>query len=484
MTSLSPIRTWNGRASARLVKVLLPALLVGLFAGPALAWGPHPKITQAALQVLPEMERWNAALGADNVAALANYCWLPDQRGEDLGKFYADDYLLIRQMPRHVGHTMPAVQEAFVPYFRRALQALRTETPVNACRQLGPLVHFVEDAGAPPHAKPNCPHHSELENWVVAEKIVIAGYQPKRLGQTDDEAEAGLLRRIAGLVEFSAARAERALPLVSQAAPDRAQVEPIILESALESARATADLLYTVFTLGLKPQGEDTRLVGKITAGLFPSRNDHGARIVLLDSDYATLAVTDGSQPAGRWQGDYLFHHLTPGAYRVLAYRTASQFRISEPIRLKVGQETRLDIALPETDPAGNIVENPDGRLSYLLPDVPDRWRRVSSQGKPSLWLSAVATVKPQTAYRCGAVLKDPEAKVSFRFESRPGKDPKRYPPVVCPLKFEGKLQGEVTCSPDAEHTRLVVQVHSVRPLSEAIEKVWAVPEVKAPPAR
>lgn len=482
MTSLSPIRMWNGRALARLAKVFLPALLIGVIADQALAWGPHTKITQAALQVLPEMQRWNETLGADNVAALANYCLLPDQRGEDLGQFYADDYLLIRQMPKHAGHTMPAVQEAFVPYFRRGLQALRTETPVNACRQLGPLVHFVEDVGAPPHAKAKCPHHTELENWVVAEKIVITGYQPRLLGQTDEEAEAGLLRRIAGLVEFSTARAERALPLVSQATPDRAQVEPILLESALESARATADLLYTVFTLGLKPQGEDTRLVGTVTAGLFPSRNDHGARIVLLDSDYATLAVTDGSQPAGRWQGGYIFHHLTPGTYRVLAYRTASQFRISEPIRLKAGQETRFDIALPETDPAGNIVENPDGRLSYLLPGVPDRWRRASPTGKPSPWLSAVAVVKPQTAYRCGAVLKDPEAKVSFRFECRPGKD--RQQPVVLPLNLDGKLQGELTTTPDPQHMRLVVQVQSSRPLSEAIEKVWAVPDVKTPPVR
>ncbi len=157
MISVTRFRTWNRRVFARLVKTLLPALLLGLLAGQAVAWGPHTKITQAALQVLPEIDRWNATLGADNVAALAAYCLLPDQRGEDLGKFYADDYLLIRQMPRHVGHTMPTVQEAFVPYFRRALQALRTETPVNACRQLGPLVHFVEDVGARAARQAKCP---------------------------------------------------------------------------------------------------------------------------------------------------------------------------------------------------------------------------------------------------------------------------------------------------------------------------------------
>ncbi len=322
------------------------------------------------------------------------------------------------------------------------------------------------------------PYHTELENWVVAEKIVIAGYQPKLLGRTDEEAEAGLLRRIAGLVEFSAARAERALPLVSQPTPDRAQVEPILLESALESARVTADMLYTVFTLGLKPQPEGASLAGTVTAGIFPGRNEHGARIVLLDSDYATLAVTAGPQPAGRWQGEYALTHLAPGAYRVLAYRTGSQYRISEPVSLKAGQTTRLDITLPATSPAGNIVENPDGRLSYLLPDVPDRWRRASPAGKPSPWISAVVSVSPHTSYRCGAVVKDPEAKVSFRFEARPGKG-KRLPALVSTLKFDGKLRGELTTTPDAPRTRLVVQVQSSRPLSEAIEKVWVVPEVK-----
>ena len=44
--------------------------------------------------------------------------------GEDLGRFYADDYLLIRAMPRHVGHTMPSVQEAFAPYYCRRIRGV------------------------------------------------------------------------------------------------------------------------------------------------------------------------------------------------------------------------------------------------------------------------------------------------------------------------------------------------------------------------
>ena len=78
---------------------------------------------------------------------------MPDERGMDMGAYYADDYLLIHQMPRHVGHVMPDVQQTFVPYFRRALQALRTETPLNACRQIGSLIHFVEDTAPRPRPR-------------------------------------------------------------------------------------------------------------------------------------------------------------------------------------------------------------------------------------------------------------------------------------------------------------------------------------------
>lgn len=483
--NVNTVAAYRGLAgeSRGFCRLLLAAGLVVVLCGPAGAWGPHSKITEAALEVLPDAARWKAAVGADNLAAMARYCLMPDQRGEDLGAFYADDFLLIRKVPQHVTHVMPGVRDAFAPYFRRALQASRTETPANAMRQLGPLVHFTEDVGAPPHAKPKCPHHKELENWVRAEQINIAGYRPQLLGRNDDEALAGLMRRIDGLVAFSAARAERALPLVSQASPDRAQVEPILLESALESARVTADVIYTMLTLGPAPQTEGACLVGNVTAASLSATDDHGARIVLLDTDYTTLAATTGRPAPGTWQGEYAFRNLPPGSYRVLAYRTGAQSRLSAPVRLDVGRATRLDIALTATDPPGNIVENPDARLAYLPNDVPDRWKRASPKGKPSPWVSAAARVKPKATYRCGAVLKDPEAKVSFRFQPRPGKDGNRGSAVVCPLNVDGKLRGELTTTLDDRRQSVVVQVQSSRPLAEAIERVWIVPAGRYGPA-
>lgn len=461
----------------------LAALVVALSTSWAMAWGPHPKITEAALEVLPERQRWNESLGEENVQALAAYCWMPDQRGQDLRAFYADDYLLIRAMPRHVGHTMPSVQEAFEPYFRRALQALRTENPVNACRQLGPLVHFVEDVGAPPHAKANCPHHSELENWLDAEQITIRGYQPQLLGKNDEEALQGMLARIAEVVEFSSARAERALPLVSVANPDRAQVEPIILESALESARLTADVLYTVFTLGLAPQAEGAALSGKITAAELPGNNDHGARIVLVDTDYCTLATTlaTASTETG-WQGEYTFHHLPPGNYRVLAYRVGSQAAISAPVTLETGKSAQMDLALAAAQPAGNAVDNPDGRLSALQKDLPDHWS-VAETKTGRRWSSSMVRTRPGVSYRCGAVLKNPQVKVRFELQGVPGK---KVEPAASELESGPLAPPEVRLVADQQRPAIVVRVETpvaCPSLSEAIERVWIVPEAPTPVA-
>lgn len=462
-------------------RVLVVAMLLGLLAPRAMAWGPHATITQAAIHVLPDLDHWTEVLGANNLALMSSYCSLPDQRNRDMGEYYANDYLLIPAMPQHIGHTMPAVEGAFAPYFRRALQAMRTETPENACRQLGPLVHFIEDVGAPPHAKERCPYHKELENWVQADQIVITGYKPQLLGKTDDEALAGLMKRVAGLVVFSKERAERALPLVSASNPDRAQVEPIILESALESARATADVLYTVFTLGLAPQPGGASLTGTVKAAPIPMRDDHGARILLVDTSYSTLATTLSPRPEGReWQGEYTLHHLPPGTYRVVAYRTASQCRTSEPIKLKAGKETRLDFTLPSVEPAGNLIENPDGRLAWVQKDVPDCWS-VAPKATPTIWQSAPAMVSPRVKYRCGAVLKDPEAKVSFRFEASRDKTGKTPPAVVEPLQITKGQRGELTAKLDPKRSSVIVQVQSSRPLTEAIEKVWVVPEEKKP---
>lgn len=438
------------------------------------AWGPHPQITKAALEVLPHIEEVKAQLGEENVMALMNYCWMPDMRGRDLGTFYADDYLLIRALPRHIGHTMPAVSAAFEPYFRRALQALRTESPANACRQLGTLVHFVEDVGAPPHAKENCPHHSELENWVDAQLITIQGYQPRLLGQSDEEALQGLQARIAELVAFSKERAERALPIVSSPNPDRSKVEEIILESAIESAKVTADLLFTMFTLGLRPNsgpGQST-LRGTITAPAAPGNDDQSPRVVLLNTDYSTLAEATSIGSSGGWQGKFVFRQLPAGKYQLFVYRIGAQPAIL-PIELRDGEMTHVTIELIPSDPQGNLVYNPDGKTRVLVPDLPDRWSMSTSE-KAKLWSSTVVPLKAGEKYRCGAVIKAVGTKVSLQVSQGKGSQSRRLL-IGQRASPEDESRYEIEFVAEPNDTTLSIQVETGGDLSEAIDKVWVV---------
>ena len=451
--------------------------IVSLLTATAHAWGPHPQITRAALEVLPNLPEVKQKLGESNVAALQDYCWLPDHRGRDLGSFYADDFLLIPDIPRHVGHVMPSVKVTFEPYFRRALLALRTETPTNACRQLGPLVHFVEDVGAPPHAKENCPHHGELENWVKAELISIKGYQPKLLGNTDDEAVAGLLKRIEGLVEFSKERAERALPLVSQPHPDRSQVEPIILESALETARVTADVLYTVFTLGLKSGTEPgtTRLTVLVTASKLAENNDQEARVVLLGSPYSTLTEAQPTNRPDRWFGKGEFRNLPSGTYELAVYRPGA-LPAKMTVTLAEGESKEIEITLSPTDPPQNLVYNPDFTLHTLPVETPDRWT-VTTHGDNKVWTSATIVVKPGTIYRCGAILKSSNATVTFIAQpaQKPGKSPAPTQVTINSAQ-PGPKQSEVELTADADHSTMVVQISGPDDAPHLVEKVWVVP--------
>ncbi|MCR4414308.1 MAG: hypothetical protein NUV77_17965 [Thermoguttaceae bacterium] len=489
------------------------------------AWEPHREIAKAAVEALPERARWEQALGRENLhevlvdcSILPDLCYpfmagaqwrvLPElTNARPLKSFYADDYVLIRALPQRVGHAVPQVSEAIEPHYWRTLQALRTETPVNACRQIGPLLHYIQDIGAPPHANPKCPHGIAMEVFrkMRAEEIIrIPGYQARLLGKTDQEARDGLRKRVEGLIAFSRQRADRGMAVW----PDRDKLEPILLESALETARVCADVLYTMFTLGLAPQPEGAGLEGTVTAEAFPFYNDLGARVVLLNTDYCTLAVSSPQKSNGAgWQGTYRFRNLPAGTYHVLAYRTASQMQVSEPVTLEVGKVAKVDFPLAPTDPPGNIVENPDARLCTLGKDKPDRWQ-ARSVGGQTIGTSTPAPVVAGTLYRCGAVLKDPKARVSFIFRAtgelkevrsvsgitnladwlrlppkeREGKGDYTWVPWGDPVSLtlaQGQTRPREQCFPAAEPytAGVVVEVQTDKPtLAEAIERVWVVP--------
>ena len=346
----------------------------GLFSHSSPAWGPHTEITHAALLALGTEDGIYKQLGTDT-SILTQYVWMADWRSHLLIRsdevFYADDYLLFPKAKAHSQHICPEVRQTYAPFFRRALQALRTESPRNAARWIGSLLHFTTDTGSPPHAAGFLgPAHSKMENWLDAKLIHLPGYRPRLLGDDDDSAEAGFLSRMDGLIEFSKERAGRCRADVD--ADRREPVEPVVLESALETARVTADLLHTLGVLAAKPAA-GAPLTGTVgwQKGSHPTLDRLPAKVVLLGTDFSTLTGPDGA---------FVFRHLPEGDYQLVALAPGAT---SAPaaISVKGGGLTLPEMALVANTP-GNLLRNADFRLHWSAAEALDHWTMKTPPGK------------------------------------------------------------------------------------------------------
>ena len=357
---------------------------------PVQGWGPHPEITRAALQTLPGDDPLLRHLG--NIAEkLTNHCWMGDYAsfvytdGEQ--QFYADDYLFFPGISRHFSHVCPEVIQTYDPYFRRAVQALRTESAENAARWIGSILHFVEDTGAPPHAMGlNGPLHSKMENWVDPSAISIAGYHPRILGKTLEEAVTGLQERMQGLIAFSKKVGERAKPLVE--ANERAKVEPIVLESALETSRVTADLLRTLGQVALQTPVEGCALHGEIESHSPRALEKMPAKIILAGTRFSTL-------PDAR--GHFEFRGLPPGEQTIWVMRAGNEIA-SRTVVLSSSEQT-LKLALRPGLSRSNLLRNPEFQLSWVATNMPDAWTAPSAGGGRSGWASELIPVSAGETY-------------------------------------------------------------------------------------
>jgi len=340
-----------------------PALALALLlAAHAFAWGPHPEITDAGLVTLDGNHRLRALLGPE-AARLREYCWMADNRRSLQADYYPDDYLLFPAATKHYDHLCPEVKATYEPYFRRALQALRTETPPNAARWIGAMLHFLEDTGSPPHAAEiRGDVHSKMENWVDAKKIHIEGYAPQLLGEDDDAAVAGFLRRMDGLIAFSKERGDKLRKPVESG--DRAAVEPVVLESALETSRVVADLLHTLGTLVEKGSRDGATLRGTLTSKPCPGLEKVGVKVMLEGTLYSTLADASGV---------YEFRNLPAGKYRLIVMCAGHEAAFEEVVLEKRGRHTK-DISMRESVPAGNLIRNGGLRVRWVSPARPDGW--------------------------------------------------------------------------------------------------------------
>ncbi len=371
------------------------------------AWGPHPQITRAPMEALGPDDALIRRLGRE-ADRLPEYCWMADWRRtirrEPDQWFYVDDYLLFPAMPKHVDHLCPDVKATYEPFFRRALQALRTETPINAARWVGSILHFTEDTGSPPHAgEVRGDVHSKMENWVVAKAITIPGYRPRLLGETDDEAVAGFLDRMDGLIAFSRQRCERARPHVL--AGDRAATEPIVLESALETARVVADLLHTLGHLADQPRPGTAVLRGTVASTPAVGLEKVPAKVMLLGTTFSTLADAGGR---------YEFRQLPPGSYTMAVLRPGSSVATAD-VELAADRETSRDVALSASPGGSSLVRNGEMALRWTSRTRPDAWLA----GPKDTWTGEFLPLQPGRDYRLVVEWRDgAEGQVTVRWQA------------------------------------------------------------------
>jgi hypothetical protein len=370
--------------------IRLCLLIFVLSIGRVYAWGPHAEITQAALDALGTNDLLIRHLG-EQAQRLTNYAWMGDYRRlpfEEPGElFYADDYLLFPEATTHWDHICPEVKKTYRPYFRRALQALRTETPRNAARWIGSLLHFVQDTGSPPHAAEiRGPVHTKMETWVNAKLIQISGHRPQVFGTNDQQGLEGFLRRMDQIIEFSKERAKKVRLNVDIG--NRKAVEPVVLESALETSRLTADLLHTLGVIGLTQGPTGSGLRGVVESREAPGLERFPAKVIIENTTFSTLADLSGY---------FEFRNLPAGNYKLLALRSGNGFARKE---IQLGQGTDRNLILDGS--SDNLLRNGDFAVRWKQKDAPDCWD--FSQGS---WNGEIVPLKLDQKYRIMANFKN-----------------------------------------------------------------------------
>lgn len=409
---------------------------------PAQAWGTaHTEITRHAFRSLPGTDRAEARLGG--LRQMEDYCWGADYQADVTATYYVDDYLLFPGFTQYRSHLMPEVSSTWKPYFQRTLQALRGESPQNAARWMGALLHYVEDAGSPPHAFPQTGGlHTRMENYIFNYDIRLPDYQPRELGRTEEAALDGLSQRMEALVAFSRERGEKLTPLA--ATDSRSASEPLTLECAKETMRVVADVAHTLLRLsetGARPGTGAVR--GTLTAPIMAEFPLAPTKVLIEGTPFATVADPSPRLPGDvEYRGSFVLGDLPPGKYQLTFMRTGCK-TLRKKVTIKKGQSQELKLRLEADHSLGNLVRNPDFTVHSLRSDTPDCWTRSGSE-----WVSAPFRVVPGEIYELGAFTEKSKRTVAVRLSDDP------HMPRTSEQK---ELFGENRLQPTTQFVQLIV---------------------------
>jgi hypothetical protein len=379
----------TARRAVEICGVLLLAIVTGV---PLWGWGStaHTNIIDAALTAIPSEDGLTLRLGSEarhlrdtvqmgdwmNSLIVIHENWhvTTENFPQVTTEYFGNDYLLFPGGARFFRHDLPDVKNTYLPYFFRALQALRTEDRENSVRWTGSLLHFVTDSGSPPHTiSLHTNAHQKMENWLDASKIDLRGYKPALLGTDDEAAETALERRMDGLVARNSAIAKQMVPLAD--VNDRTSLEPMAMDCARETAKVAADVIHTLLVLSARHEGGDNSSIEvSILAPALPEHPAMPAKLVLLGTNYSTLSEAE-SIGSSIYAGAFLLRNLPAGTYRAAVERQGAKTYFSEPISLRAGQRATFSWSLVQAAVVNNIVPNADLALNWLTAKGPDHWR-------------------------------------------------------------------------------------------------------------
>lgn len=233
------------------------------------AWGePHHAITKSALETLPAWQK--ELLGAEFDALAAKHCMIPDNVYSDKenAKFAAMESspgeVYLQKL--HLPQAEQTVNRESLRYFmQKAVESVKAGKVGDAARYMGTICHVIEDFGSPSHTVPGDNQftllqqfmpstekmqgtllHGPIENGDFA--VSIAGYQPRLLGTSVEEASWRLLHRVhEGILN---ARSTTVPIIQALYAGDDATKVTWQTKAATKDAQVVADAMHTILCLG------------------------------------------------------------------------------------------------------------------------------------------------------------------------------------------------------------------------------------------